>query len=105
MKASSPLKDRFPDFPLVIVKTERFQTIGMLYSDNDRCVILFNNFNETGDYGPLQPFREEHPTPECDITILPKTIVREICAIGVAHDSDWTRSRIPFRHPRKGWIF
>jgi hypothetical protein len=102
MNASSQLEDRFPDFPPVVVKTDRFDSIGTLFSANDRCVILANNVSGSGDYGPLRHFRDQHLTPECDVTILPKTIVREIFAIGVAHDSERTRPRIPFCHPRKG---
>ncbi len=88
MNASSQREDPLPDFPAVIVKTDAFDCVGMLFSDNDRCVILVNSVNEGGDYGPLRHFRDEHLTPECNVTVLPKTIVREICAIGVAHDSN-----------------
>ena len=73
--------NQFPDFPTVVVKTNRFESVGMLFSDTDRFVILINNGRESGDYGPLRPFRDEHLVPECDVTIVPKGIVREISKV------------------------
>ncbi len=58
----------------------------MLFSDTDRFVILINNVRESGAYGPIRPFRDEHLVPECDVTIVPKGIVREISKVDVTHD-------------------
>lgn len=78
--------NQFPDFPPVVVKTDRFDSVGMLFLDTDRFIILINNVRESADYGPLRPFRDGHLVPECDVTIFPKGIVREISKIDVAHD-------------------
>ena len=53
-------------------------TIGVLYFENERVVVLLNNLVQNADLGPIKYFRDKHVEPEATIVIIPRDQVRAI---------------------------
>ena len=59
-------------------------SVGLLYLENERVVILLNNLIENADLGPIKSIRIEHIEPEASITIIPRD---QVTAIEIMHES------------------
>ena len=56
----------------------RWSSIGLLYLENKRVVILLNHLVEKADLGPIKYVRNEHVEPEASIIIIPRNQVTAI---------------------------
>jgi hypothetical protein len=67
-----------PDLPICGVRTDLAWTVGMLYFQNDRVVVLLNHLVKGIDLGPLKPLCKKYREHETDMFIFPKAAVNEI---------------------------
>jgi hypothetical protein len=59
-------------------RNDTWKSIGYLYFENERVVILLNNLIEKADLGPIKYVRNEHIEPEASIMIIPRNQVTAI---------------------------
>jgi hypothetical protein len=64
---------------------DRWHSIGLLYLENERVVVLLNHLMKKADLGPIKYVRNEHIEPEASITIIPRS---QIEAIEILHESE-----------------
>lgn len=66
------------------IRGEAYERVGFLYMQTEHFVILLNNVVKGADLGSLQLLRKQQVEPEADITILPKSDIKEIELLGPA---------------------
>jgi hypothetical protein len=58
--------------------SDKWRSVGLLYLENERVIVLLNNLVEKADLGPIRYIRDEHIEPEASITIIPRAQVTAI---------------------------
>ncbi len=56
----------------------KFKSIGLLYFENERVVILLNNLTNKADLGPIMDICNDYVEPEASIMIIPRDQVMTI---------------------------
>lgn len=59
-------------------KFDKFKSIGLLYLENERFVILLNNLIKNTDLGPIKSISNDYVEPEASIMIIPHDQVTTI---------------------------
>lgn len=63
--------------------TSGWSHIGLLFTHNERVVVLLNNIVNKAYLGPLQNIRHKHIEPEADILVLPRN---QVIAVNVLEE-------------------
>ncbi len=53
-------------------------SVGLLYIENERVVVLLNNLVEKADLGSIRFIRDEHIEPEASIIIIPRSQITDL---------------------------
>jgi hypothetical protein len=59
-------------------RSDGWQTIGYLYLENERFIVLLNNLVQKADLGPIKYVRNKHIEPEATMIIIPRDQVKAI---------------------------
>jgi hypothetical protein len=62
----------------VVIRTLHSSTVGILYFQTDRHVVLLNNVVAEADLGRLKSRRSRHFEPEADVTVIPQEEVTSV---------------------------
>ena len=77
-KQTADFKKEFSLPTCCVHHSNTWVSVGMLYFENKRVVVLLNNLVGRADLGTIKHFRNEHTEPEASIMIIPRNKVTAI---------------------------